>query len=79
MPALLLNDTAINYDVSPGLLVLDFIGTRQRLPGTRSACREGDCGSCLILSGQWSDGRMLYRALNSCLLLDVQVFERKKR
>ncbi len=68
MPAILLNDIAINCDASPGLLVLDFIRTRQRLPGTRSACREGDCGSCLILSGQLNDGRMHYHALNSCLL-----------
>lgn len=68
MPTFLLNDIEINSDLPPGTLVLDFIRHTQGLSGTRSACREGDCGTCLILSGQFKEGRMRYRPLNSCLL-----------
>lgn len=68
MFAFLLNNTKINTDLPSSTIVLDLIRNTQGLSGTRSACREGDCGTCLILSGDLKNGRMHYRPLNSCIL-----------
>lgn len=53
-----------------GMTVLDFLRRDLRLTGTKEGCREGDCGACTILVGEFSEieGRVVYRAVNSCLL-----------
>ena len=68
MPEFLFNTNRIDTDLPPGSRVLDFIRDDQGLPGTRSACREGDCGACLVLAGSLRDGYLQYLPLNSCLL-----------
>ena len=35
-----------------GMAVLDFVRDRADLKGTKHACREGDCGACLVLVGE---------------------------
>jgi len=63
------------------LPLLDFLRQEQQLTGTHAACREGDCGSCLVLCGEikqreikhaddieYSQNTIQYRPLNSCLL-----------
>jgi len=68
MPAFLLNQTQYVDDLNEAQALLDFLRTEQGLTGTRQACREGDCGACLVLSGQCIKGIMRYQAVNSCLL-----------
>lgn len=49
--------------------VLDFLRRNLRLTGTKEACREGDCGACLVLCGErTSEEGWRYHAVNSCLL-----------
>ena len=66
---LLLNDRVVETDAPPGMAVLDFVRERQQLKGTKHACREGDCGACLVLVGTLgADGVVTYQELTSCLL-----------
>jgi len=66
---LLLNDRAVELDVAAGMAALDVVRDRLGLKGTKHACREGDCGACLVLLGELTpSGGLCYRALTSCLL-----------
>ena len=68
MRAFLLNRSEYIGNTNDGQVLLDFLRTEQQLTGTKQACREGDCGACLVLSGQCINGVMHYQAVNSCLL-----------
>jgi len=68
MSAFLLNRSEYIGNANDGQVLLDFLRTEQQLTGTKQACREGDCGACLVLSGQCINGVMHYQAVNSCLL-----------
>ncbi len=63
----ILNDKQITVEEHPGLVLLDFIRNKQRLKGTKEGCREGDCGACAVLIGEYSDDGVKYRTVNSCL------------
>lgn len=64
----LLNDTVIETDQPPGAILLDFLRDRQGLTGAKPACREGDCGSCMVLLGEWGGEALRYQSVNACLL-----------
>lgn len=68
MPGFLLNNTAIATDLAEGTVLLDFLRQKRQLIGTRAACREGDCGSCMVLCGELNRGKIKYRPVTSCLL-----------
>jgi xanthine dehydrogenase small subunit len=51
-----------------GSPALDFIRGEMGLTGTKEGCREGDCGACAILVGEFSQGSIRYDAVPSCLL-----------
>jgi len=66
---LLLNDRLVELDVAAGMAALDVVRDHLGLKGTKHACREGDCGACLVLLGELAPtGGLRYRALTSCLL-----------
>ena len=68
MPHFLLNDTFIETDQPLGAILLDFLRDHESLTGAKPACREGDCGSCAILLGEWDGEAMRYQSVNACLL-----------
>ncbi len=69
MLSFILNREPVETDASPGTLLLDFIRYDAKLPGTKDACREGECGSCTVLIGKLGDdGRPRYKACASCIL-----------
>lgn len=64
-----LNDQLLEADVSAGLLALDYLREEKHLVGTKSGCREGDCGACSVILGELdADGSVIYRPMTSCLL-----------
>jgi xanthine dehydrogenase small subunit len=64
----ILNAADVAADAAPGTTVLDFVRGERRLCGTKVGCREGDCGACTVLVGEWRDGAVAYRSMTSCLL-----------
>lgn len=64
----ILNDRRLTTRSAPGTVVLDFIRREQRLLGTKIGCREGDCGACTVLVGQFEGDQLVYRSMTSCLM-----------
>jgi xanthine dehydrogenase small subunit len=60
--------------ISPTMTLLDYLRQNAHLTGTKEGCAEGDCGACTVVVGlPQEDGRIVYRAVNSCLVLVPQV------
>ncbi len=68
MLSFILNNDTIHTDMPPGMTVLDFVRYHKHLTGTKIGCREGDCGACTILVGDYRDDVVTYRSMTSCLM-----------
>lgn len=55
-------------DIDPTTTVLDWLRYRAGRTGTKEGCAEGDCGACTILTGELEGDRIVYRAVNACIL-----------
>lgn len=68
MIVFILNDKVVRTTAKSGMSLLYFIREEQGLKGTKSGCKEGDCGACTILSGSLQeDNTISYVSLTSCL------------
>lgn len=66
--------TVVEGGVAPTTTLLDYLRLNARLTGTKEGCAEGDCGACTVVIGlPQDDGRLAWRAVNSCLVLVPQV------
>ena len=68
MVQFILNEKQIRAEVSAGLTLLDFVRYHQHLTGTKIGCREGDCGACSVLVGEWDGRQVKYSSATSCLM-----------
>jgi xanthine dehydrogenase small subunit len=73
MVEFVLNDKKVVTDLPKGMLLVDYIREYQKLKGTKSACREGDCGSCTVIEGRLIGKSIQYKAIASCLTPIVNV------
>ena len=64
----ILNNQLVNATQASGSTVLDYIRYYKRFVGTKIGCREGDCGACTILVGDFENGKLVYRSMTSCLM-----------
>lgn len=55
------------------MTALEYVRGRRGLTGTKEGCGEGDCGACTIAVGERKIGRVVYRAVNSCLCPAVRL------
>ncbi len=64
----LLDGQPVSMEVGAQETVLELIRSRLARHGTKEGCAEGDCGACTVLLGEAKDGRVEWRAVNSCIL-----------
>jgi xanthine dehydrogenase small subunit len=53
--------------IDPTMTVLNYLRLVERRCGTKEGCAEGDCGACTVVLGELVDGKIAYRAVNSCI------------
>ncbi len=68
MVTFILNNEQISTDKPSGSSLLDFIRYDMGLTGTKTGCREGDCGACTVLAGTLTGTAVTYRSVVSCLV-----------
>ena len=63
-----INDELIEVERPTGVPLLDYLRQEARLTGVKHACREGDCGSCVVMVGGPGTGETHYEIVTSCLV-----------
>jgi xanthine dehydrogenase small subunit len=56
-------------NVPPDRTLLQVLRDDLHLTATKEGCGEGDCGACTVVIGEAVDGKLTYRAINSCIRL----------
>lgn len=63
----IINQRPETFQLPAGTVLLDVLRNDLKLKGTKEGCREGDCGSCIVLRGTLVNGFVDYRTVNSCM------------
>jgi xanthine dehydrogenase small subunit len=56
-------------NVPPDRTLLEVLREDLACTGTKEGCGEGDCGACTVVLAEPQDGRLAYKAINSCIRL----------
>ncbi|MBL1434967.1 MAG: xanthine dehydrogenase small subunit [Rhodobacteraceae bacterium] len=67
-----LNGEAVQAE-DASMTLLDFLRLQRGLTGTKEGCNEGDCGACTVQVAALESGKLVHRAMNSCILLMGQM------
>lgn len=63
-----LNGEFIEKKLDPESRVLDLLRDNLWMKGTKEGCGDGDCGACTITIAYSIQGKIKYKAVNSCLM-----------
>ena len=62
-------ETVTLVNVPPSRTLLEVLREDLCSTDTKEGCNEGDCGACTVVLGDAQDGRLRFRAVNSCIRL----------
>ena len=54
-------------NLDPNETVLNYVRTKLKLTGSKESCSSGDCSSCLMVLGEYSNNKINYKTINSCI------------
>ncbi len=68
----ILNKKIVRTDAHHSMTLVDFIREDRLLKGTKVVCREGDCGACTVLVGEYTQQKngtkyVKYQTITSCI------------
>ncbi len=60
----------VDFDdkINPTTTLLNYLRSLPNHKGVKEGCAEGDCGACTVVIAEPKDGKMTYKAVNSCLV-----------
>ena len=64
---------SFNGDITPTTTLLQYLRGSYKYKGTKEGCNIGDCGACTIVIAELNNNFLVYKAVNSCLLLLPQI------
>lgn len=56
-------------DIPPSRTLLEVLREDLQCTAVKEGCGEGDCGACTVVLGEAENGKLRYRAINSCIRL----------
>ncbi len=56
-------------NVPPSRTLLEVLREELGSTATKEGCGEGDCGACTVVLGEKVDGKLIFKAVNSCIRL----------
>lgn len=56
-------------NVPPDRTLLEVLRDDLHLTATKEGCGEGDCGACTVVLGEAANGKLAFKAINSCIRL----------
>jgi len=54
---------------SPTTTVLNFLRSLHFHKGVKEGCGEGDCGACTVVIAEENNNKLIYKAIDSCIML----------